>query len=90
MRFDCVRAAQTTDEAAAIEVKRAALRQKPQEFFGIDEPNLSPSAWADAIAELKPCSTLSFRQTSFARYCVRRMLYSQHSLSVRTRVPLFQ
>ena len=50
--WNCVRAAQTTDEAAAIEVKRATLRQKPQEFFGIDKPNLSPSAWADAIAEL--------------------------------------
>ena len=56
--WNCVRAAQTTDEASAIEVKRAALRQKPQEFFGIDEPNLSPSAWADAIAEvLNPNAT---------------------------------
>lgn len=50
--WKCVCAMQTTEEATAIELKRAALRRKPQEFFGIEESNVSPSAWADAIAEL--------------------------------------
>jgi hypothetical protein len=50
--WNCVCALQTTEESAAIEMKRTALRQKPQEFFGIEEPNVSPSAWADAVAEL--------------------------------------
>ena len=50
--WKCVRASQTSEEADAVEVQRAALRQKSQEFFGIEEANASPSAWAEAVAEL--------------------------------------
>ena len=50
--WKCVRASQTSEEAAAVEVQRSTLRQKPQQFFGIEEANVSPSAWAEAVAEL--------------------------------------
>lgn len=50
--WDCLRAAQSAEDNAATEAKRASLRQKPQDFFGIEGSNASPSGWAEAIAEL--------------------------------------
>ena len=47
-----------------MENKRALLREEPQGFFGIEGGNLSPSGWAEAVAELNTVRLLSKNKKS--------------------------
>ena len=82
---DCILRSLPFADLATVDENRELLRPKPQEYFGIEAANVSPSSWQAAVEELNKVNNQrmpSGKLRALLTYCDLMMRDAQDPISI--------